>query len=382
MHSCYSTTLRIVSRRTTASASVHPTSATVFPTEGRSPQGRAIASAAIRTGSYYLSSVGDHGSACFTFSRWMSSSTRQNKNKRTSKAIRGNRGTRGHGWYVKYREGRGGRHLQGEYWGHNEHHWDMQQWNEAVLSLGSQYVYLDIAVEPPSGGTFQSTANEAGASQKASSKEGEAFSKEVEASPKEVTSAVEPISTERLVIQVASTVMPETCINFIGLCEEAAYKGSVIYRIEKEVGLCGGDILTNTGKTGQCLQNWPYESTNKTPTIDMNPLRRDLPPPEEEPMALWHTAGTITMLCAKVNEIDSRFILCGNHAPHLDGIHRAFGKLEPESLKLVQEWQNSVLTSYGKPKSVNLKIVGCGVLENYRADDTKAPKEEKIFNEA
>ena len=175
---------------------------------------------------------------------------------------------------------------------------------------------------------------------------------------------VEPLSTERLVMQIASTVMPETCINFVGLCQEAAYNGTIMYRIEKEVGICGGDVLTNTGKTGQCLQDWPYESANG-PSPDMNPLRRDLPPPEEEPMALWHTAGTVTMLCPKVNEIDSRFILCGKDAPHLDGIHRAFGKLEPESLKQVQEWQDSVLTSYGKPKSVTLRIVGCGVLENY-----------------
>ena len=40
-------------------------------------------------------------------------------------------------------------------------------------------------------------------------------------------------------------------------------------------------------------------------------------------MALWHTAGVVTMLCPKVNEIDSRFLLCGQDAPHLDGIHRA-----------------------------------------------------------
>ena len=298
--------------------------------------------------------------------RWMS--TQKNKNRRTNKAISGNRGSRGHGWYVKYREGRGGRHLQGEYWDRSNHHWDMQQWNDAVLSLGSQFVYLDIAVEPPAASAPTATA------EVAEDDQGEKGA-DVQAAAASAAE-VKPLSTERLIIQIASTVMPETCINFVGLCQEAAYKGTILYRIEKEVGVCGGDVLTNTGKTGQCLQEWPYESSKTAPTPRMNPLRRDLPPPEDEPMALWHTAGTITMLCPKVNEIDSRFILCGKDAPHLDGIHRAFGKMEPESLKIVQQWQDSVLTSYGRPKSVTLRIVDCGVLENYQSVTTSGSRKE------
>lgn len=331
--------------------------------------------------------------------------TPRKKKTKKKKAIRGSKGSRGHGWYIKYREGRGGRHLQGEYWDRNQHHWDMQQWNDAVFSLGSQYLYLDIAVEPPATTEAANTvaveeaeaeeidiakpppeeeeveveeakeeteANKASASETAedenSAEETKAATLDTEQARVEEDAAAPEeavVRTERLILQVASTVMPETCINFIGLCQEAAYKDSILYRIEKEVGICGGDVLTNTGQTGQCWQSFPYEANSAQPRPRPSPLRRDLPPTSEEPMALWHVAGTVTMLCPKVDEIDSRFLLCGKDSPHLDGIHRAFGKLEPESLAIVQEWQNTVLTSYGKPKSVTLKIVDCGVLEDY-----------------
>ena len=340
---------------------------------------------------------------------WMSSNKNGNNKKR---AINGSRGTRGHGWYLKYRQGRGGRHLQGEYWDRREHHWDMQQWNDAVVGLGSQFVYLDVAVEPPaaaSGGAASASSAPVVAEEKeeheeididvsatavdedndtedhaASEKEDTKSATETatEASPviaAETTNAStttteaatpEPLRTERLIIQIASTVMPETCINFIGLCQDAAYNGTILYRIEKQVGICGGDVLSNTGKTGQCWQDFPYERSQ--PALKPSPLRRDLPPPSEEPLAMWHTAGTVAMLCPKVNEIDSRFILCGHDAPHLDGIHRAFGTLDAASLATVQEWQETVLTAYGQPKSVTLRIVGCGVLEDYQGTSTSS----------
>lgn len=331
--------------------------------------------------------------------RWMSAG---GKNRSKKRAINGSRGSRGHGWFLKYREGRGGRHLQGEYWDRRNQHWDMDQWNNAVLELGIQYVYLDVAVEAPvtaAAATASSNSNSVAATaddddsheeididvsvteveddeetdEKSTDKQESAEKDAATTTPTTATTTSDPtapLAVERLVMRVASTVMPETCINFIGLCQEAAYQGTILYRIEKEVGICGGDVLTNTGKTGQCWQDWPYETETAKFVLKPNPLRRDLPPPKEEPMAMWHTAGTVAMLCPKVNEIDSRFLLCGKDAPHLDGIHRAFGTMEASSLAKVQDWQANVLTSYGQPKSVTLRIVGCGVLENYEGETT------------
>ena len=339
------------------------------------------------------------------------------KKKSKSRAINGSRGSRGHGWYLKYREGRGGRHLQGDYWDRKEQHYDMNVWNDAVLGLGCQYVYLDVAVEPPATATAIATANSVASGSNSESEDLVEQKEEYEGSdidvtpsegddddaegadsieskqqhvtvsspPRTIEAAPAPLATERLVMRVASTIMPETCINFMGLCQDAAYKDTILYRIEKQVGICGGDVLTNTGKTGRCWQDFPYESKGQKLLLRPNPLRRSLPPSKEEPMAMWHVAGTVSMLCPTVNEVDSRFILCGKDAPHLDGIHRAFGTLEPQSLAKVQEWQETVLTSYGKPKSVTLRIVGCGVLENYeeaKISSSSSSNSEKQADEA
>jgi hypothetical protein len=73
----------------------------------------------------------------------------------------GTRGQRGHGWYVNYRAGKGGRHLQGEYFDRGELE-EQTHWNASILQLGSQRVYLDICVEPKNAGldnTRQTTRN-------------------------------------------------------------------------------------------------------------------------------------------------------------------------------------------------------------------------------
>ncbi|CAB9510414.1 PPIases accelerate the folding of proteins (By similarity) [Seminavis robusta] len=278
--------------------------------------------------------------------RWLA--TPKKKKGKGKRSINGSHGSRGHGWYIKYREGRGGRSLQGEYWDRNQHHWDLQHWNDAVLSLGSQFVYLDIAVEPPTTGG-------------------------------DVVAASPSVAEDSEDISVAVPKEEESEENdATGLIQEAAYKNTILYRIEREVGICGGDVLTNTGGTGQCWQSFPYDNAVPNTRIRPSPLRRDLPPPADEPLAMWHTAGTVAMLCAKVNEIDSRFILCAHDSPHLDGIHRAFGKLTPESLAVIQEWQTSVLTSYGKPKSATLRIVDCGVLEDYKQEDSAGGSQEEV----
>mmetsp|Transcript_7333 Transcript_7333/g.20388 ORF Transcript_7333/g.20388 Transcript_7333/m.20388 type:complete len:193 (+) Transcript_7333:496-1074(+) len=178
-------------------------------------------------------------------------------------------------------------------------------------------------------------------------------------------------------MDVASGVMPETIDNFVKLCtmEQDGYKGSKIFRFEKDVGLCGGDVLTNTGKTGLPAPHEPSPELRGDGPLagKVNPLKRTI---VQDPLVMWHLPGTITMLESRVHDIDSRFIFCTVRTMHMDGIHRAFGQLHPESLKLCQEWQQTIRTQHaGVPSSYDLVIVDCGLLVD--DDDAAVPPVER-----
>jgi cyclophilin family peptidyl-prolyl cis-trans isomerase len=236
----------------------------------------------------------------------------------------GSRGSRGHGWYIKYREGRGGRHLQGEYFDRDSTE-EQIAWNASVMDLGSQTLYMDVVVEPKTA-QFDS--------------------------PRYVPD-LQTLRGEkhRLTMRIASTVLAQTSRNFVDLLTR--YVGTRFYRIEPGVGLFGGDVLTNTGKTGQAANGLPL-------TINV----------EKDPLALWHVPGTISMVVPLVGDIDSRFILCTHSAPHMDGIHRPFGTLTGDCLSTVQAWESKLLTKKGVPSSFDLIVVECGLLE----DEAKTPE--------
>lgn len=246
-----------------------------------------------------------------------------------SGTVTGGRGSRGHGWYTNYRAGKGGRHLQGEYFDRDLA--DCQQWNDAIFQLGSQQVYMDVVLEP-----ISSNVRKPGQVPKLETLEGE---------------------KHRLLMDVASRVMAETSQNFIDLChaEEDGYAGTLLYRFLPQLGISGGDVLTNTGKTGKAAK-----ALGLTQRIELDPL------------ALWHVPGTVTMVVKSVEEIDSRFIFCTDAAPHLDGIYRAFGRLTPESLSVVQGWQSKVLTRNGVPTSYDLVVVGGGLITDEQESETAA----------
>jgi cyclophilin family peptidyl-prolyl cis-trans isomerase len=233
----------------------------------------------------------------------------------------GTRGSRGHGWYVNYRAGKGGRHLQGEYFDRDED--ECKQWNDSILEMGHQQVYLDVVIEPRS----------------------RSFAEKGDVPPLDSLTG----EKHRLLMDLAVTVMPETTQNFIELCTawQDGYAGSILYRFEKNVGVCGGDVLTNTGKTGKAAQGSPL--TYKV---------------QNDPLAMWHVAGTVTMLVPTVGEIDSRFILCTEKSPHLDGINRAFARLTDESVAIVKGWQTSFLTAKGVPSTYDLVIADCGLVDD------------------
>eukprot|EP00980_Cylindrotheca_fusiformis_P030481 scaffold24888_cov117-Cylindrotheca_fusiformis.AAC.1 len=229
----------------------------------------------------------------------------------------GTRGSRGHGWWINYRAGKGGRHLQGEY-SHKDPEAD-KAWNDAIFSLGSRFAYVDIQMEP----IFQETEN------------------------------ADDLTQHRLVVELATEVFPRATENFTKLleAERDGYKSTTLHRVEKKVGVLGGHVWNGTGR---CFED--FLSPTSATSMD-----------QTEHMVLSHIPGVVTMLCQRVKEIDSRFMLCTHHAPHLDGKALAIGRLDDESLGIVQHWESTLITQNGHPSNVALRIKDCGIIE----DDVK-----------
>lgn len=253
----------------------------------------------------------------------------------------GTRGSRGHGWYINYRKTDDmNRHLQGEYYD-RETLKECQIWNQSIIELGYEQLYIDIVVEP----------------KQQKNDEQQHQNKQNDMKHKYDISTLQGDTKFRLYINIATKIMPETTTNFIQLANE--YIGTILYRIEKNVGFCGGDVLTNTGQTGMAANPSLSVSSPYSKSI----LRYDI---QNDPLVLWHIPGTISMIVSKVNCIDSRFmIICSNdNKQHLDGIHRAFGQLTPDSLSQLQVYYNTTLTQKGKPTLYDFVISDVGLVTN------------------
>jgi len=153
----------------------------------------------------------------------------------------GAKGARGHGWYKKYRENRGGRHLQGRW--HDRDVDKLNAINDRAFALNdsskSNKAYLDLSV----GGA-------------------------------------EP---GRIVIELASAALPVTCENFVKLCtdggivdaadrtaENWGYKGTNVHKIEKVRQQC---------RDARCKRSPDiYLSTLSRSVLYQNSLRRLLSP--------------------------------------------------------------------------------------------------------
>ena len=222
----------------------------------------------------------------------------------------GSRGARGHGWFQKYREGKGGRHLQGRY--HYRNIPELLQINDQVFSFNDtstedNLVYLDVAVDKD--------------------------------------------DIHRIVIELASKALPNTCTNFRKLCNshndtedecEWGYQNTNVYKIEKNVGLCMGDVVGLDGKGGMChpsvyqKEKIPYTFAHESQAIS-----------HAEP-------GIVSMLSSGLDKNDSRFIITTQDAPQLDGLYVAFGRVQ-QRMDFIQHLSQSIYTRKGKP-SVNIEI--------------------------
>lgn len=262
----------------------------------------------------------------------------------------GTRGARGHGWWVNYRAGKGGRHLQGTY-----AHLDveaMAMWNDAVFGMGSKMAYLDVKLEALAG------ADEENENENENNTE------------KETTQT----QTHRLTLELATEALPLVTENVLKLLQESlgGYDSTTLHRVEKGVGILGGLVADNPNHQPLNL-NAPTSKKKKGmchPDFRMatSPTAMDV---SSEKLVVHHLEGVITMLQPRIGQIDSRFLLLSNNAPHLDGVSVAIGRLaNPESLEAIKNWESTLITSHGVPTNVNLRIVGCGILEDEESNTT------------
>mgnify|MGYP000019103712 CR=1 FL=1 len=226
----------------------------------------------------------------------------------------GTRGARGHGWLKKYRAGLGGRHLQGRW-----HYRDTDELN----AINDQIFEMNGSL----------------------SKDGNNVPTEAY-----LDLSVAGESPRRVVIELASAALPKTTQNFSLLCQEkgedgAGYQSTHVYRIEKTVGLCMGDVVNDDGTTGRCHAKigTPY-----------NPYSF-----QDEGFLVSHSSpGIVSMMSPGVHRNDSRFLITTTDAPQLDGRFVAFGRVR-EGMDVIDDIATGVFTKRGRP-TVEIKVAGCG----------------------
>lgn len=220
------------------------------------------------------------------------------------KAGGGSRGSRGLGWLTRYREGRGGRHLQGRWFDRDVN--ALSNINDVVFSLGSKRAYIDLMVEGQGASTVESDVS------------------------------------KRIVLELAEGALPITVQNFVNLLrdEDLGYKGTSVTRVEKKVGIC----LQAAGL--RC-----HPSISSTGVF------------EDEGFFISHTGqglGIISMMSPGVHKNDSRIVLSVNNSPQLDGKFVAFGRIIEDKDGVLRDIQQ-VFTKQGIPTQ-QIKVVSCGEL--------------------
>ena len=78
----------------------------------------------------------------------------------------------------------------------------------------------------------------------------------------------------RVIINMRNDIVPNTCKNFITLCEKKAYKGTKFHRVIKDFMVQGGDFTNGDGTGGMSIygNKFPDENfklKNKKGTISM-----------------------------------------------------------------------------------------------------------------
>ncbi|CEG39211.1 peptidyl-prolyl cis-trans [Plasmopara halstedii] len=156
---------------------------------------------------------------------------------------------------------------------------------------------------------------------------------------------------ERIVVEVAKDIVPQTATNFIKMCTEGfksralgsgSYKNSKFHNVTKGVYLVGGDVLKGDGTGGHAalVENQRFF--------------------DDENYALqFSEVGVLGMANAGINKNASQFFISLKPLPHLNGRNVAFGKVV-EGTNILKNIE-SVYCVKHKPLT-DIEIVSCGIL--------------------
>ncbi|CAI5701972.1 hypothetical protein KXD40_000306 [Peronospora effusa] len=157
--------------------------------------------------------------------------------------------------------------------------------------------------------------------------------------------------TERIVVELAKDIVPQTATNFIKMCTDGfmskalgsgSYKNTKFHNVTKGVYVVGGDVLSGNGTGGHAAlkENQRYF--------------------DDENYALqFSEEGVLGMANAGINRNASQFFISLKPLPHLNGRNVAFGKIV-EGKDVLKSMQ-SVYCVQHKPLT-DIEIVNCGVL--------------------
>lgn len=158
----------------------------------------------------------------------------------------------------------------------------------------------------------------------------------------------------RIMIGLYSEAVPLTCENFLQLCKGyqindkmIGYRNTFFHLIKPGAALCGGDVITGTGKShGISIYGESFPDEN----FDMEFLRD----------------GDLAMVNWGKNTNSSIFMITLTSQRHLYGHHVVFGTVL-KGMRVVRE-MGELGTRVGRP-ALPIRILQCGVLE----EDAEAP---------
>jgi peptidyl-prolyl cis-trans isomerase-like protein 2 len=139
-------------------------------------------------------------------------------------------------------------------------------------------------------------------------------------------------------------MVPRTCINFLGLCRQGKYDGTVFHRLIPNFMIQGG-----RAPDGKDASSWG-----------------DLPFPDEFDDRLKHSGrGVLSMANSGPGTNRQQFFVTLKSCPHLDRKHSVFGKVvssEPGTgLSVLDLWESTPVDKKDRPKK-EIRIVRMEVL--------------------
>lgn len=144
---------------------------------------------------------------------------------------------------------------------------------------------------------------------------------------------------ERVIINLKTDIVPQTCNNFITLCEKKAYKNTKFHRVIKDFMIQGGDFTNGDGTGGMSIYGNNFSDEN---------------------FKLKNTKGSISMANSGPDTNGSQFFINVVDTPWLDGKHVVFGNIV-KGMDLI-EWISDQETNENDVPLADVIVEDCGTL--------------------